>query len=380
MPAFAEVERPAQPSTELQLRNAHFRKNRANFRPFGSKLGHRAPVEHPTETSAPLPPVDHRPWLTALVVVAVCVVGAVAIGRSGWNHNDDGASVVPLVALGGIAVGTLRWRPRPNVTPTREVTSTSAAVISTSAAILTIVLTTWPSLAPVLAGPVLSVALLGTYLALWGYRLLALLRALTVMSLLTWQPVAEFCHNAVRSSLEQPSALIYRRLAQIPFFSIDQEPWRLFSAELHRGSLVVIATFVLSIGANRWRVSPGTLLHLALTITVALVAHHVVILASPIDQYAPTDVTQVATNPTLELAISGSAVLLLSFLRSQHRRRAQSPAEQSEPETPTSDAAESERIHRDPVIFAMTNRMAHPAITAMLLSGVAPLAALALAH
>lgn len=320
--------------------------------------------------------------MTAIVVTAVCLVGAVAIVRAEWQQDDDGASVVPLVALAAIALAALRWRPAPRARPSREVTTSSAAGIAALATLLAITLAVRPDSAPVVAGPIVSVALIGTYLALWGHRLLALQRAVMVMSLLAWQPVAEFAHQALRTSLEQPSALIYRRLAQIPVFNIDSEPWRLFSAELHRGALVVLATFVLSIGANRWRLSPSTVLHLLATMTVALIAHHIVILASPIDEYAPAEMTQLATNPTLELAIAAVAVAGLSLVRGrQHQLRTQS-SNSREAEGASLEAAvetTAERTHRDPVIFAMSDRMAHPAMTALLLSGVAPLTALALA-
>ncbi len=392
MPASVEADDLASParssSAESLLSAAQNGPQKATFRPFRSQKHQQQHRRRPRPTVAA---VDHRPWLTALVVTAVCVVGSVAIVRAEWNHDDDGASVVPLVALAGIALAALRWRPTPQARPSRDVTTSSAVMIATVATALAVTLAVWPSSAPLVAGPTVSVAIVGTYLALWGHRLLALLRAVTVMSLLAWQPVAEFAHGAIRTSLEQPSGLIYRRLAQIPVFNIDNEPWRLFSAELHRGALVVLATFVLSIGANRWRLSPSTALHLLATMTAALIAHHVVILASPIDEYAPGDVTQLATNPTLELAISALAVAGLSLIRTRRRtvvrKRIEADRATSEPAGDVDDddqnsaaaAPPPERAHRDPVIFAMSNRMAHPAITALLLSGVAPLAALALA-
>ncbi len=211
-------------------------------------------------------------------------------------------------------------------------------------------------------GPILTVAVLSSYLLAWGYRSLALLRTITLLSLLTWVPVAAFAHDAIRSSLEQPSMLAYQRLAEIPVFGVADEPWRIFSAELHRGALVVLATIVLSIGANRWRMSGRTVIELVATVGGALILHHAVILATPIDSYAPTDTTLLATNPTLEIAIAGLAVLCLSLVR---WRRGEGSRVISSPSPETE--------HRDPFIFG-TDASTGALVTLCLAAGLAPLA------
>ena len=123
----------------------------------------------------------------------------------------------------------------------------------------------------------------------------------------------------MRSSLEQPSDLIYQRLAQFQRFGVHDEPWRLFTASLHRGSLVVIAAVVLAIAASRWRVSAKMFVDLAATAAVALVLHHVVVLLSPIDVYDPTRADQAATEPTMEIVIAVVAVCMLGFVRWRRR-------------------------------------------------------------
>ncbi len=327
----------------------------------------------PPDQPGPLDQRRHRPLAAALIVLTLCGLGIITIARNGWPSTDDGAAVVPIVALVSIALGSIRWRPEDDVAPSRAVSVRVPIVVATAAAALVGAVIVRPEIEPWAIGPVMSVALLGTYLGLWGYRALALFRTITVLSFLTWQPVAEFVHAVVRSSLEQPSEIIYRRLAELGVFGVGDEPWRLFSAELHRGPLVVIATLVLAMGANRWRLSGRNLADLTVTTACALIIHHVVILSSAIDAYDPDGVTQVATNPTIELAISGGAVAVLSLVRFRRFRREES-IDLAEASAPAHDPT----VDRDPVIFAMVDRTARPAATALLLTGVAPLVAISL--
>lgn len=278
--------------------------------------------------------------------------------------TDDGAGSVPLVALLGIALASVRWRPDRGQPPSRAVTLQSALALTTVgigliASIGRDQLTTSAAL-----GPIITVAVISTYLALWGYRSLALLRTVTLLSTLTWAPVAGFAHDAIRSSLEQPSRLIYQRLAELPVFGVSDEPWRIFSAELHRGALVVLATLVLSVGANRWRMSGRTVIDITATVAGALLLHHAVILATPIDTYDETDAVMLVTNPALEIAIAAIAVLLLAVVR---WRRGDVPRVAAAPSPEIAD--------RDPFIFGTTSTTSS-AVTALLLAGLTPLVVL----
>ena len=141
----------------------------------------------------------------------------------------------------------------------------------------------------------ITCALGAGYLLAWGYRSVALLRTVVLLSLLTWGPIANSAHTIVRSSLEQPSDLIYQRLAQFQQFGVHDEPWRLFTASLHRGSLVVIAAVIFAI-AGEPLAGLGTRCSStwAPRLRSALVLHHVVVLLSPVDVYNPSRADQVA--------------------------------------------------------------------------------------
>jgi len=302
--------------------------------------------------------------LRSKAIPFLCAVGAIASLSSAFVATDDGAGTVPLVALLGIALASVRWQPDLDRQPSRAVTLQSALALPTvGIGLIAAIGQGWLATSEAV-GPILSVAVISAYLSVWGYRSLALLRTVSLLSLLTWLPVAAFAHDAIRSSLEQPSMLTYQRLAEIPFFGVADEPWRIFSAQLHRGALVVLATVVLSIGANRWRMSGRTVIELTATVGGALILHHAVILASPIDAYAPTDTTLLATNPALEIAIAGIAVLCLSvvrWLRGEGSRMVAAPSAETE--------------HRDPFIFG-TDASTDGLVTLCLIAGLAPLALL----
>ncbi len=302
----------------------------------------------------------HRAISSAGIPV-LCAIGAIASLNKAFVSTNDGAGSVPLVALLGIAIAAVRWRPDTDQAPSRPVTLQSALALATIGVGL-VAAVGQGHLSPSEAiGPIVSVALVSAYLVLWGYRALALLRTVSLLSLLTWIPIADFAHDALRSSLEQPSRLIYQRLAEVPVFGVADEPWRIFSAELHRGALVVLATVVLSVGANRWRVSGRTLVEIAATVGGALVLHHAAILAAPIDAYEPTDTALLATNPTLEIAIAAIAVFALSIVR-WNRGEAARIVSQPNPEV----------ADRDPFIFG-TTASTGALVTGLLLLGLAPL-------
>jgi len=295
-------------------------------------------------------------------IPVLCAVGAIASLSEAFVANDDGAGSVPLVAMLGVALAAVRWRPDLDQAPSRSVTLQSALMLTTIGVGLIAAIARNDIRPEAAIGPIITVALVSAYLALWGYRSLALLRTVSLVSLLTWAPVAGFAHDALRSSLEQPSRLIYQRLAEVPVFGVDNEPWRIFSAELHRGALVVLATLVLSVGANRWRLSGRTIVDMAVTVAGALLLHHAVILATPIDTYEPTDATLLVTNPTLEIAIAAFAVLLLSIARWRRGDSARVVA-----------VVSPEVADRDPFIFG-TSSSTSSGVIALLLAGLAPLA------
>ncbi|MEL6893204.1 MAG: hypothetical protein AAFP84_16550, partial [Actinomycetota bacterium] len=196
----------------------------------------------------------------ALVVGTVCMLAVHASIHRGWRV-DDGAAVIPAIALAGIWMATTRRRPDRSSPPVRVVsvrlslTVAAAAIALSAVAVRTELPATVADVLPDtgqgvgLIGPMVTLAVLASYLALWGFRSLALLRTVTLLSLLTWEPIAGAVHDVVRSSLDQPSELVYQRLGRLGVFGVDDEPWTLFTASLHRGSLVVITIVVLGIAA-----------------------------------------------------------------------------------------------------------------------------------
>lgn len=323
---------------------------------------HPLDYEARRQTAHASPGVVNAVGRTAIPIL--CAAGAIASLSSAFTTTDDGAGTVPLVALLGIALASVRWQPDLDRQPSRAVTLQSALALTTIGIGLIAAIGQGQIATAEAVGPILTVAIVSSYLMVWGYRSLALLRTISLLSLLTWVPVAAFAHDAIRSSLEQPSMLIYQRLSEVPVFGVADEPWRIFSAQLHRGALVVLATIVLSIGANRWRMSGRTLIELAATVSGATILHHATILATPIDTYAPTDTTLLATNPTLEIAIAGVAVLILSLVRWHRGEGSRVVA------SPTAEAE-----HRDPFIFG-TDASTNPLVTMCLAAGLAPLALL----
>jgi len=314
--------------------------------------------------------VDHTTVATVAMLGLCAIAGAVLL-RERAPASDDGAGSVPVIALIGIAVAIARWHPRSGEIPLRGIAPTVAMGIGGAAGLLLagLVVTGGPGGgAGLAAGVSITLGLSGGYLLAWGYRSIALLRTVVLLSLLTWPPVGDLTHVIVRSSLQQPSDLIYRRLAQFQLFGVRDEPWRLFTASLHRGSLVVIATLVLAIAASRWRVSARVLLDLALTAVAALVVHHVVVMLSPIDNYEPTSAGQLATDPGIEIALAVGAVVALGLVRSRRRGRDLVPR-------PDSAGAAVRREHRDPVIFSSSEWVQRRSTTALVACGVAPLVA-----
>lgn len=325
-------------------------------------------VSQPTIRSSPAgaPAVD-RTTLATIGMLAVCAIAAGLASSVPTSATNDGADAVPLIALLGIAIAIARWHPIASDVPVRGVATSLAVTIGGAAlACVAVVIRSTDELA---SGAAITLALTAGYLLTWGYRSVALLRTVVLLSLLTWPMIGGLAHVIVRSSLQQPSDLVYQRLAQFQAFGVRDEPWRLFTASLHRGSLVVVATLVFAIVASRWRVSARTFVDLALTASAAVVAHHVVVLLSPIDDYDPTGTDQLATDPMIEIAIAAAAVFVLALVR--HRRDVRGPHDGPL----TSSSPVRFREHRDPVIFSSIGAAPSRMATAMLTLGFAPVVA-----
>ncbi len=282
---------------------------------------------------------QHDAWVGSALLAMVGLSGIELALRPVATAPSDGSAALPLIALTGVVVAAVRWRPDVSRAPTRDVTMRTATLVAGTAAVLLVAARWSASDSLDLRGPLVTLAILGGYLAFWGYRRVSLMRTLLVLSLIAWMPIAEAVHEFVRRTLEQPSATVYQQLAKLGVFGIADEPWRLFTATLNRGSLVVVTTSVLAVAVFRWRLGAGMLVKLFACSLAALVVHHVVVLASSVNEYSPTDTVELATNPVLEIAIGAGAVMLLSRMQGDvASTRVSPPNHHSE--------------GRDPVIFS----------------------------
>ena len=304
-------------------------------------------------------------------MLAICTLGLVAVTGARTNSTTDGVEAVPIIALIGIAVAVSRWHPDHSDTPVRGIARSLAIATGVAATALVAILLLGPANSDLSMGMAITCALSAGYLLAWGYRSVALLRTVVLLSLLTWGPIANSAHTIVRSSIEQPSDLIYQRLAQFQQFGVHDEPWRLFTASLHRGSLVVIAAVVFAIAASRWRVSARMFVDLGVTAAVALVLHHVVVLLSPVDVYNPSRADQVATQPTMEILIAAIAVGMLALVRWRRERRVDGASTNGARASATTNVAD-----RDPVIFASIGGRPPRTTTVLIALGLLPLAVL----
>jgi hypothetical protein len=312
-------------------------------------------------------------------MLMLCVAGLIVVAGIQTDATADGAGAVPIIALIGIAVAIVRWHPAHDVTPVRGIARSLAIGLALGALALAVSVLVDPARDDLYTGVAITFGLSAGYLLAWGYRAVALLRTVVLLSLLTWGPVADAAHTIMRSSLEQPSDLIYQRLAQFHQFGVHDEPWRIFTASLHRGSLVVIAAVVLAIAASRWRVSPRMFVDLGVTAAVALVLHHVVVLLSPIDHYDPSEADQVATQPTMEIAIATAAVVMLGVVRwrrARHDWPTASPEGSSAEPARSAAASRTSDADRDPVIFSSVGDRQPRTTTGLLAIGVLPLVVL----
>ena len=104
--------------------------------------------------------------------------------------SDDGAGAVPVIALIGIAVALTRWHPRSGEIPVRGIAPSAAMAIAGAAGLVLagLVVAGDHGGAGLAAGMAITLGLSGGYLLAWGYRWIALLRTVVLLSLLTWPP------------------------------------------------------------------------------------------------------------------------------------------------------------------------------------------------
>lgn len=342
-------------------------------RPAVWRLGYPAPQPG---TSVPFTPTAAAPATNgirltarAAILVAVCTAAALTastLGATSWDGSGgDAGAVVPVVALVAMVLAIVRRCPDPAAEAVRPVGRSLAFGIVVAAVVLGVVTMALPDVREDLFGPAVSVATIGTFLGLWGLRSPALLRNVAILGLLTWAPIASAVHGVVRTTLELPSEMVYRRLAAMPLLGIADEPWRLHTALLHRGSLVVITTVVLGFAASRSRVSVRTVVDVAIVAFVALVAHHSILLGSPVDEYAPDDAAMLASHPLLEVGVGAAAVLVLA-VRQWARARRVTPL-------PTAVTAAPAPDGRDPFIFGNGGATTPAVTTVVLLAAAIPL-------
>ena len=201
-----------------------------------------------------------------------------------------------------------------------------------------------------LLGPLITASCLSAYLSCWGFRSLFLLRRVALLSVLCWAPLRRPPSRPVTErSIEQFSDLVYQRLAAMPWLDTSDHPWRLFSAMSLRGADALIATMVIGFSATRRRVSVGLITQLAATAALAIVIHHALVLAAPIDQYEPNLFVRLVTAPWTGTAIAAASIAAVSLVR-RWQPHARSPV--AEP----SGHATSVAADRDPVIFGVGTR------------------------
>lgn len=325
---------------------------------------HAGPVDAPPATTGT------RLTPRAAVFVALCTAAALTattLGAMSWDGSGgDAGAVVPVVALMAMALAVVRRCPDPAADAVRPVGRSLAFAVAATAIALGVVTAAVPAVREDLFGPAVSIATIGTFLGLWGLRSPALLRNVAILGLLTWAPIASAAHGVVRTSLELPSEMVYRRLAAMPLLGIADEPWRLHTALLHRGALVAITTIILGVAASRWRVSARTVVDVTIVAFLALVVHHSIVLGSPVDEYAPDDAAMFASHPLLEVGVGGVAVLVLAVVQWARVRRSRHDA----PSVPNTAAVAD---GRDPFIFGVDGARTSFVTGAVLFAAAVPL-------
>jgi hypothetical protein len=296
-----------------------------------------------------------------LLVAASTLVLAAAIRR---GADDSGATIgaIPALAAITVAASVVRWRPNADHLPVRSVSirwHCSVVAISLAVATVAVLGARWAQWA---IGPAFSVAVCATYLSMWGFRRLFLLRRVMAMSLLTWLPVAQILEPLCRTTIAVPSDIVYRRLAAIGVFDTSQHPWRLYGAMSHRGWVTVAGIVLLGIMATREPLSGRRIGIVLIAAYAGLVMHHALVLAAPIEQYGDHVMSDVVTSVWFEIAIAAVIGVCLGAMGSS-----------AEPD----GAQQLNHADRDPMIFAAGH--AKVAVSLRLWTVALPLTALTVA-
>ncbi len=273
----------------------------------------------------------------AVLSVAVLVIAnAVRAGTSG--------SSVAVAAAISLAISVIRWTPTSDHDVQRPMPASVNALTLAAVVELALLALAEPTRVSTLAGPMVTASCLSVYFACWGFRSLYLLRRVVLLSVLCWTPVANGVHEVMGRSLQQLSDLVYQRLAALPLLEVGDHPWRLYSAMSYRGTGVVIAVAVIGVAAARRRVTVGFAAQLAATGFIALIVHHALVLAAPIDQYDSGWFARLVTTPWTGIAIGGAAVAIVAAASALRG----GPGEQEH-----TSGASSVVADRDPVIFGV---------------------------
>jgi hypothetical protein len=172
-----------------------------------------------------------------------------------------------------------------------------------------------------LVGLLGAAIVLSTYLATWGHRSPARLRWTIVMSALLVPGIAAPLLDMFESTTRLVSEMVYRRLGTVELFGVREEPWKLFSAMPHSGSLLVLTVLVIgsAMCVTRGMSLLATAAQLAVAALAALVVHHVALLRIPLDDYSPTRSVELLTSPMCEVALAIVAVATLGVCGARGR-------------------------------------------------------------
>jgi hypothetical protein len=234
------------------------------------------------------------------------------------------------LALG--AIGALAWAmvlhpPTADDLVRRAVHAWTRPALVGAAAVLAVLLVVEDGDRGNLVGLLAAATVLSTYLATWGHRSPARLRWTTVMSALLVPGVAAPLLDMFESTTRLVSEMVYRRLGTVELFGVREEPWKLFSAMPHSGSLLVLTVLVIgsAMCVTRGMSLLATSAQLAVTALAALVVHHVALLRIPLDDYSPTRTVELLTSPMSEVALAILAVATLGVCGARGRAEQVAP-------------------------------------------------------
>ena len=218
-----------------------------------------------------------------------------------------------LAAIAAVAWAMVLHPPTADDLVRRAVHAWTRPALVGAAAVLAVLLVVEDSDRGNLVGLLGAAIVLSTYLATWGHRSPARLRWTIVMSALLVPGIAAPVLDMFESMTRLVSEMVYRRLGTVELFGVREEPWKLFSAMPHSGSLLVLTVVVIgsAMCVTRGMSLLATAAQLAVTAIAALVVHHVALLRIPLDDYSPTRSVEILTSPMCEVALAIVAVVTL---------------------------------------------------------------------